>query len=124
MAFTYTAGASNKDDVRLIITDTDVSYYMFEDEEITVFLTLCSSDVLYAAAMALDTIASNEVLVQKRIRILDLSTDGPSEATALRAHAESLRAQSKAAGAGFKIAEWVLDQFGYVEKINKEAQRE
>ena len=39
-------------------------------------------------------IAVNEVLVQKRIRLLDLTTDGPAEANALRALAAQYRAEA------------------------------
>ena len=110
--------------VRLIITDTDPVNVIFADAEIDAFLEL-NDGILLAAAMALDTIASNEVLVQKRIKLLDLSTDGPSEAKELRAHAESLRKQAEAEG--FVVPDYAenpVDIFSLREKLAKDAMRE
>lgn len=70
--------------VRLLISDIDSDDPIFNDEAIDSFLKMSSNRVRLAAATALLVIAVNEVLVQKRIRLLDLSTDGPSEASALR----------------------------------------
>lgn len=50
--------------------------------------------VRLAAADALDTVARSEVLVSKKIRTQDVSTDGPAVAAELRAQAASLRAQA------------------------------
>lgn len=76
--------------VRLLCRDTTTPGQVFEDEEIQAFIDLCGGEVLLAAAMALRTIAANEVLVQKRIKMLDLQTDGPAEADALRQLADAL----------------------------------
>ena len=89
MAFTYNAAcAVAKDQVRLLCTDTDVAggadAQFFQDTEIEFFLTVMGANVLRAAAMALLTIAAQETLLMKRIRLLDLSTDGPAEAAALK----------------------------------------
>lgn len=81
--------------VRLLISDLD-DPPIFSDDEITAFLTLEGDAVKLAAAQALDAIASNEALVSKRIRTLDLQTDGPAVAKELRAHATALRAQHAA----------------------------
>jgi hypothetical protein len=77
--------------VRLLIADTDDNP-VFTDEQIEQFLLLETS-IKLAAATALDTRAANEALVSKRIRTLDLQTDGPAVAKALHDLAESLRAQ-------------------------------
>ena len=123
MTWSYSAGATAKDNVRLIITDIDGTNAIFSDEEITAFLTLNASNTLRAAAMALDTIASSEVLVLKVIRLLDLTTDGAKVADALRKHAASLREQAVLEDEGFDIAEMVFNPATFVEKINKEALR-
>jgi len=112
--------------VRLIITDTDPANVIFIDEEITAFLEL-NDGILTAAAMALDTIADNEILVQKRISLLDLKTDGPSEAKELRVHADSLRKQAadeEADELTVDYAENPVDVFSLREKIIKDAMRE
>jgi len=65
-----------------------------------------------AAAMCLEVMASNEAYVQKKVRLLDISTDGPAVAAELRARAAELRKQDlleeNAADGGFEVAEWNL----------------
>jgi len=131
VSFTYTAGATDKDDVRLIIRDTDtvtVANQFFSDEEIAAFLALNSGDVRYAAADALDTWASNEAMVTKAVTLLDISTNGPAVATALRTHANKLReladAASLASDAGFDVAEMALGVVHDREQYVNEAIRE
>lgn len=97
--------------VRLLISDTNVANPIFSDAEITTFLEL-ETNVRRAAALALDTIASNEAQVLKVIRLLDVQTDGASLSKELRARAADLRAQADDVGAddsGFEIAELVVD---------------
>ena len=114
---------TNTGKVRLLCRDTDITAALYTDEEIAVFLTLMGSEVLLASAMALENVAANEVLVQKRIKLLDLSADGPAEAAQLRALAKSLREQYEAAGDGFDWAEMVLDPATYLERIYAEELR-
>lgn len=126
MANSYDAtDLTNRNLVRLLINDTDTTEgkFIFNDEEIDGFLTLEGSDVRLAAAQALDTIAVNEVLVQKRIKLLEIQTDGPAEAKALMARAEQLR-DTVDADADFDWAEMVVDDFSARERIWKEQQRE
>jgi len=80
--------------VRLLCTDLDEVSPLFTDAQITAFLTLEASNVRLAAAQALDTMASSEALVSKKIRTQDLSTDGPAVAEELRARAAALRKQT------------------------------
>lgn len=83
--------------VRLLATDVDEEDPLFSDAQITAFLTLEGGSTRYAAAQALDTIATSETLVSKKIRTADgLSTDGPAVAAELRARATGLRAQASA----------------------------
>ena len=79
--------------VRLLITDVGPVTFLFADDEITAFLTL-EGGTKRAAALALETIAVSEALVGKRIRTLDLQTDGPAVAKELRERAAALRAQA------------------------------
>jgi len=80
--------------VRLLSTDLDEVSPLFTDAQITAFLTLEANNVRLAAAQALDTIASSEALVSKKIRTQDLQTDGPAVAEELRKRAEALRKQA------------------------------
>lgn len=87
---------------RLLCTDTDITNPIFSDEEYLAFLIIESDNLKRSAAHALRTIAANEVLVMKRITLLDLSTDGPAEAAALMKIADELleSADADEAGAG------------------------
>ena len=80
--------------VRLLCTDLDEVSPLFTDAQVTAFLTMESSNVRLAAAQALDTIATSEALISKKIRTLDLQTDGPAVAAELRARAKELRDQA------------------------------
>lgn len=112
MSFTYDV-TTDAGKVRLITTDTDQDNAIFEDDEIDSFLALKGGSILLAAATALDTIASSEALITKKIQVLDVQTDGPAVARSLRDHAKSLRDQfnqDDIVGA-FDIAEVVYDVY-------------
>jgi len=127
MAFTYDV-TTDRGKVRLLCTDTDAANVIFQDNEIDAFLTLMSSNILRSAALALETIAGQEVLLMKRITLLELTTDGPAEARALLALATKLKEQADAEeaaedGGAFDYAEMVVDSFTYRERLEKEALR-
>lgn len=116
--------------VRLLISDTDLNAVVFADAEIDGFLVLEDENVRLAAAQALDTIASNEALVSKKIRTQNLQTDGPAVAKELRERAASLRAQNdQAVAAGeesedeFAVAEFADPAFGTRDRLNRQALR-
>lgn len=119
MVFTYTPGTL-AGRVRLLCTDTDADRVIFEDEEIAAFLAMEGANLCRAAALALETIAANEALVEKRIKLLDLTTDGPAVATALLARAKELRARAAAASIAFDTAEFADDTWQREEKLLKE----
>lgn len=98
------------------------THALFTDDEITTFLNLEDNIIRLAAAQALETTASNESLVQKKIRIMDLSTDGPSVARDLRNHAQRLR-DSEDASAGFDVANPIYTDAQYRQRIINEALR-
>ena len=128
MAFTYAIG-TDRGKVRLLIPDRLATQYMFEDDEIDWFLTAESSVVKQAAALALETMASDEAYVQKAIKLMDLSTNGPAVAEALLKRAAMLRAQADAEAEDalgddeFDYAEWVTNDFSGWERLDKEALR-
>lgn len=80
--------------VRILATDMDETSPLFTDAQIQAFLAL-EGGVRRAAALALETIATSEALISKKIRTQDLSTDGPAVAAELRARAVALRAQQQ-----------------------------
>ena len=119
--------------VRLLISDTDVTAggvnAIFEDDEIETFLDLEGGRVRLGAALALETIARNEVMVSKVIRVLDLETDGASVARELRLQAQELRSQDADLVAadedlGFETADLVVDQFTWRDRVWNEALRD
>lgn len=101
---------------------------LLSDASLTDLLALEGGNVKLAAAAALDIIASSEALISKKIELLDLKTDGPAVARALREHAQRLRDQV-ADGVGddpaalFDWAEMAVDGFAAREKLNAEALR-
>jgi hypothetical protein len=108
--------------VRAIIMDVESESAAMQDEQIQAFLTI-EGNVKLAAAQALDAIASNEALVQKRIQILDLKTDGPATAKSLREHADKLREQVDDDGS-FEFVEQVNNVFGEREVLLNELYKE
>lgn len=126
MTFTYDPTTPNGR-VRLLIADTSENAALYQDEDITAFLAMASdSNIFRAAALALRSMATNEIMVQKRIKLLDLSTDGPAEALQLRLLAKSYddRADDDdLADVPFEVGEWVNDLFSFREYIWKDALR-
>lgn len=80
--------------VRLLIADLDETDPVITDDIIGGYLLLDDANPVLAAADALDAIATSEVLLAKKIRTQDLSTDGPAVAAELRAQAGRLRARA------------------------------
>ena len=114
--------------VRLLCTDSIEAYEIFTDADITAFMDIEGSNVRKSAALALETIASSEVLVQKRIRLLELTTDGPAESAALLQRSKMLRAQADddeaAESSSIDWAEMNLDDFSVRERIINEGLRD
>jgi len=84
--YTTTAGR-----VRLLIPDKDETDPIFIDGEIDAFLAMSQDSVAYATALALETIASDTVMLLKARRIADLQFDGARDAETLYARANVLR---------------------------------
>lgn len=107
-------------------------FTLLTDAQITGILTNYGSDfdggdaVMLTAADCLDIIASSEAMIQKKIKMLDLETDGPSIARSLRDHAVMLRKQvldPDFQGDVFDLAEEVYDATGFREKVIKDWMR-
>lgn len=128
MAFTYDPSGSVVGKIRLLTMDNQTDNYIFEDDELETFYSIEGSNLRRACALVLESIASNEAYILKRITSLDLQTDGPAVAAELRARAKALREQAledearEDAGA-FDIAEWVLTPWGRRDRIINQALR-
>ena len=112
--------------MRLLIADTDTSRQIMEDEDLQAFIAI-SGHYWPGAAMALDSIATNEVLTQKVLTIMGTSTDGAKVAKELRARAMQLRADFKNFGPttelGFATAEMPDGAFSREEMLLKQYMR-
>lgn len=121
MAFTYDPDATEPTAITMIrvrIRDIYADDPIFQDSELNIFLLLEARNIKKAAAMALETIAAEEALIQKVIKLQSLSTDGAKLAAELRENAKLLRQQAAAdadaIGAndtGFTVVEWPVDVF-------------
>jgi hypothetical protein len=78
---------------RLIGDDYDDDRQTFSDTDISDTITRETS-LKYAAASLLEQWAVSQVLISRKIRTQDLSTDGPAVSAELRALADRLRAQA------------------------------
>jgi hypothetical protein len=112
--------------MRLLIADTDIDRQIMQDEDLQGFIVIAGHYWL-GAAMALDSIATNEVLTQKVLTIMGTSTDGAKVAKELRARAKQLREDFKNFGPttelGFATAEMPDGAFSAEEMLLKQYQR-
>jgi len=113
--------------VRLLIPDDVEAYaYYADDAKITALLTLAAdmegSDIFNAAALGCETIGSNQLMILKVTKLLDIQVDGAAVAKEMRLRAASLRAQAGAASsdAGFEIAEMGLGHWSWIEQTVNE----
>jgi hypothetical protein len=127
MAFTYDP-TTERGQVRLLIPDRSEASFFFSDEEVDTFLAM-EAGVRRATAMALETMASDQAMVLKVMRVLDLSTDGRAVSQALLERAGKLRSQAAEAeaaedGGAFDIAEWGVTPFAEREIVWNDALRD
>lgn len=127
MAFTYEP-TTDIGKVRMLIPDRVEDSPIFQDEEIDAYLSMNDSNVRRAAAEALETIASDEVMTLKVMSTLDLTTNGASVSSALLERAKVLRAKADDddnanEGGGFDYAEMDVNAFTYRERVYKQRQR-
>lgn len=88
------------DIIRLNITDTGATdQQLFTDDQLQAWLTQYDGSINRATYRALATIATSTVLVSKKIRTQDLTTDGPAEAAALLALAKTYKDEADATDA-------------------------
>lgn len=117
--------------VRLRIFDSDPLNPVFQDEAITaVYDTLERQNIKRTSAFMLETIATQQALILKVMKNLQLSTDGAKLADSLRMQAKELRDQADIedtfldGSTAFDWAEQVFDPFTERERIIKEILRQ
>lgn len=120
--------------VRLLIPDRLSATPIFQDEEISTFLAVEGSVLKCGVALAIETIATDEALLLKVMKLGDNTTDGAKLAEALLKRAKLLRDQAAKAAADalaeeddgsgyFDIAEQVFNDFGRREHLWNEVLR-
>lgn len=106
--------------VRRFMRDTDPTAPIWDDAEVESFLVMESGSVWGAAALALETLATDQLFLLGKIQVEGLSIDGPAAADAYLKAAALLRQHAMTHGAvvdsGFDIAEilnsdWVRDEY-------------
>ena len=91
MTWTYDP-STDAGKVRLRISDTDSDRTVMSDEEITACLDMAGNSIPLAAAMALESIAVNEILCLKVVNLMGaIQTDAASASKVLMALAQKLR---------------------------------
>lgn len=128
MSFTYDT-TTDVGKVRMLVPDRVEDNAIFQDDEIQAYLDLNDSNVRRAAAEALETIASDDVMTLKVVSTLDLTTNGAASSDALLRRANNLRELADKAedgddGGAFDYAEMVTNAFTGRERVLKQAQRE
>jgi hypothetical protein len=114
--------------VRLMIPDHDENAddFLFTDEDIAGFLSL-EGTVKGAAALALETMASNDAYMLKSLKAGSASVDGPATAAGILQRAALLRHQvmypDSGDGVYFDIAEVVTGPFSARERLFKQGLR-
>ncbi len=100
-------------------------YTMLTDAALTGFLVLEDNRDKRATALALETIASDNAMVLKVMRLLDLTTDGAKVSDALLKRAQALREQDAVEDVvgAFGYAEMVVNSFSERERLIKQAER-
>jgi hypothetical protein len=89
-------------DIRLLVPDLGTGTdQLFSDTQITSFGVLGSDNAFLAAALALETLASNEAMVYKYVKTDDLTVDGAKGADILLRRASTLRDQYKVSGSDY-----------------------
>ena len=74
MSFTYDT-STNIGKVRLLIRDKDSSNYVFEDEELFLFLDMAGGNTYLASAFALRNIATSEAKLVQKYKVGTKSVD-------------------------------------------------
>ena len=113
---------------RLLIPDRNLATALFTDEELAAMLVFePGHHVKRAAAVALETIASDRAMVLQVITTNGLSVNGEAVARALQKRADALRVQADneeaANGGAFDWAEMVTGNFSYRERMWDEIMR-
>ena len=88
--------------------------YLLSDDQLSAYLTINNDGLYGAAADALLAIATNEVLISKKIRTEDLQTDGPAVAGELRRTADEFRKRQKEEDEALDL----LDSFSIVDYVS------
>lgn len=127
MSFTYDP-TTDVGRVRRTIPDRSEDEAIWSDEEIQSFLDDCSNNWRRATAIILETMAADNLLVLKVIRVQNIETDASKMVTALMQRAKRLRDDADEVAANnaddsFDFAEVVNNEHQWKERIYNQALR-
>lgn len=126
MSFTYDP-TTNIGRVRRTIPDKDESNAFWTDAEIESFLADEDNSWRRATALALETMASDDLLVLKVVKVQNIETNTDRMMLALLKRAQKLRddavVEEANAGDAFEVAEVIVTDFQLRERIMGQALR-
>lgn len=126
MTYTYDL-STDVGKVRLTIPDRVEADATWSDEEIQTFLDVENDNWRRATALALETMASDDLIVLKVMKVQNIEVDAAKVMESMLKRAKSLRELAKEAEAdetdGFEIAEMVTNDWQYRERIYNQALR-
>ncbi len=120
---TYTLDRSTSiGQVRVLVPGESVdATNVFEDEDLQVFLDLNDTIVLLAAAQALERIATDQLLLLKKVKVDVITVDGRAVSDGFLALAARYRGVYETGGAAgdedIQIAEMVVDAPTFAEQL-------
>lgn len=124
--FTYDP-TTNVGRVRRTIPDKDEFNAFWTDDEIESFLLDEDNNWRRATALALETMASDDLLVLKVVKVQNIETNTDRMMTALMKRAQKLRddavVEEANAGDAFEVAEVIVTDFQLRERIMGQALR-
>ena len=115
MSFTFD-NTDNTGKVRALIGDTTEATALLSDEEIAVYLSLTSNDLLKSAAMGLRAIVQKLVSAAKKERAGDYETDNRQNTTAMLDLAKHYETLADSAPADAQVTE-ILTDFNYDQEL-------
>lgn len=124
MAYTYDL-STTVGKVRRTVPDKVVDNYIWTDEEIQSFLDDSGGNWRRASALILETMASDDLIVLKVVKIHNLETNTDRLMSAMLKRAASLRAEAateeaNSADSDFEVAEMITNDFQYYERLTGE----
>ena len=109
MSFTYDT-STNIGKVRLLIRDKDSSNYVFEDEELSLFLDMADGNTYLASAFALRNMATSEAKLVQKYKVGTKSVDKGNKVKTLLELADKYESMANQVVGGIVDSEVVFSE--------------